>query len=125
MGHRTPSRTSGKAATAPGVLGRVAQMARRDYYEVLGVQKNSPLENLKKAYRKLALECHPDRNPGNKAAEERFKEINEAYSVLSDPETREQYATCGHAAPSGQGFGGFGIGGVEDVLNDFLGFGLV
>jgi len=100
-------------------------MARRDYYEVLGLQKNCTLENLKKAYRKLALECHPDRNPGNKEAEERFKEINEAYSVLSDPEKREQYDMYGHAAPSGQGFGGFGFGGVEDILNDFFGFGSV
>src|SRR3990172_3817433 len=101
MGHRTPSRRSGKAATAPGVLGRGAQMARRDYYGVLGVQKNCTLENLKKAYRKLALECHPDRNPGNKEAEERFKEINDDYSVLSDPAKKEQYDMYGHAAPSG------------------------
>src|SRR3989337_4268811 len=102
MGHRTPSHTLGKAAPAPGVLGRGVQMARRDYYEVLGLQKNCTLENLKKAYRKLALECHPDRNPGNKEAEERFKEINEAYSVLSDPQKREQYDMYWHAAPSGQ-----------------------
>src|SRR3972149_6363560 len=100
MWHRSPSRTAGEKATDPVVLGRGAHLARRDYYEVLGVQKNSPLENLKKAYRKLALECHPDRNPGNKEAEERFKEINEAYSVLSDPEKREQYEMYGHAAPS-------------------------
>ena len=61
-------------------------MARRDYYEVLGVQRGCTLEDLKKAYRKLALEFHPDRNPGNKEAEDRFKEANEAYSVLSDPQ---------------------------------------
>src|SRR4030067_3422347 len=107
MGHRTPSHTLGKAATAPAVLGRGVQMARRDYYEALGLQKNRTLENLKNAYRKLPLECHPDRNPGNKEAEERFKEINEAYSVLSDPEKREQYDMYGHAAPPGPGLGGF------------------
>ncbi len=103
-------------------------MARRDYYEVLGVQKNCTLEDLKKAYRKLALEYHPDRNPGNKESEERFKEANEAYSVLSDPQRREQYDLYGHASPSGQGFegfGGFGFGGMEDILNDFFGFGSV
>jgi molecular chaperone DnaJ len=103
-------------------------MARRDYYEILGVQKNCTLEDLKKAYRKLALEYHPDRNPGSKESEERFKEANEAYSVLSDPQRREQYDLYGHAAPSGQGFegfGGFGFGGVEDILNDFFGLGSV
>ncbi len=103
-------------------------MARRDYYEVLGVERNCSLEDLKKAYRKLALENHPDRNPGNKEAEERFKEANEAYSVLSDPQKREQYNLYGHAAAAGQGFegfGGFGFGGVEDILNEFFGFGSV
>ncbi len=103
-------------------------MARRDFYEVLGVPRTCSLEDLKKAYRKLALEYHPDRNPGSKEAEDRFKEVNEAYSVLSDPQRREQYDMFGHAAPSGQGFegfGGFGFGGVEDILNDFLGFGSV
>ncbi len=103
-------------------------MARRDYYEVLGVQRNCSLEDLKKAYRKLALENHPDRNPGIKEAEERFKEANEAYSVLSDPRKREQYDLYGHAAAAGQGFegfGGVGFGGVEDLLNEFFGFGSV
>jgi molecular chaperone DnaJ len=110
------------------ISGEGAQMARRDYYEILGVQKNCTLEDLKKAYRKLALEYHPDRNPGSKESEERFKEANEAYSVLSDPQRREQYDLYGHAAPSGQGFegfGGFGFGGVEDILNDFFGLGSV
>ena len=103
-------------------------MARRDYYEVLGVQRNCTIEDLKKAYRKLALEYHPDRNPGKKEAEDRFKEVNEAYSVLSDPQRREQYDLYGHAAPAGQGFegaGGFGFGGVEDILGEFFGFGSV
>ncbi|MBW2120992.1 MAG: J domain-containing protein [Deltaproteobacteria bacterium] len=70
-------------------------MARRDYYEVLGVSRNATDEEIKKAYRKLALKYHPDRNKGNKEAEERFKEINEAYAVLSDKEKRKQYDTFG------------------------------
>ncbi|MGE5662881.1 MAG: DnaJ domain-containing protein, partial [Deltaproteobacteria bacterium] len=103
-------------------------MAKRDYYEVLGVTRGSDGEEIKKAFRHLALQYHPDRNPGDKGAEERFKEINEAYSVLSDPGKREQYDAYGHAGPSGQGFGGFadfGFGGVEDLLNDFFGMGTV
>ena len=68
---------------------------RRDYHEILNVTKDASSEEIKKAYRKLALECHPDRNPGNKAAEERFKEISEAYSVLSDPEKRDRYNRFG------------------------------
>lgn len=101
-------------------------MARRDYYEILDVERNCNLEDLKKAYRKLALQYHPDRNPGSQEAEDRFKELNEAYSVLSDPQKREQYDLYGHAAPAGHGFEGFGgFGGVEDILNDFFGFGSV
>ncbi|MBI5575370.1 MAG: molecular chaperone DnaJ [Deltaproteobacteria bacterium] len=103
-------------------------MARRDYYEVLGVTRDSGPEDLKKAFRQLALKFHPDRNPGDKSAEEKFKEINEAYSVLSDPAKREQYDAYGHAGPAGQGFGDFGnfhFGGVEDILNDFFGFGSI
>ena len=65
-------------------------MAKRDYYEVLGVKKSAGEEEIKKAYRKLAMKLHPDRNPGNKQAEERFKEINEAYAVLSDKGKRKQ-----------------------------------
>ncbi len=101
-------------------------MAKRDYYEVLGVSRNSGQDEIKKAFRQLALEHHPDRNPGDKNAEEKFKEINEAYTVLSDPQKREQYDTYGHAGPAGQGFGGFGdFGGVEDLINDFFGFGTI
>lgn len=70
-------------------------MAKRDYYEVLGVSRNATEDEIKKAYRKLALKYHPDRNKGNKEAEERFKEINEAYAVLSDKEKRQQYDTFG------------------------------
>ncbi|MBI5420121.1 MAG: molecular chaperone DnaJ [Deltaproteobacteria bacterium] len=102
-------------------------MAKRDYYEVLGVSRNSGPDEIKKAFRQLALQYHPDRNPGDKSAEEKFKELNEAYSVLSDPQKREQYDTFGPAGPAGQGFGGsdFGFGGVEDILNDFFGFGTI
>lgn len=103
-------------------------MAKRDYYEILGVSRDCNGEELKKAYRNLALRYHPDRNPGDKQAEERFKEANEAYSVLSDPQKREQYDRFGHAGPAGQGFGGFGdygFGGVEDLLNEFFGMGTI
>lgn len=86
-------------------------MAKRDYYEVLGVPKTASQEEIKKAYRKLALQYHPDRNPGNKEAEEKFKEISEAYAVLSDEEKRAQYDRFGHAGPqmAGAGYGGFGF----------------
>ncbi len=85
---------------------------KRDYYEVLGVEKGVSEEDLKKAYRKLAMKYHPDRNPGDKEAEAAFKEINEAYSVLSDADKRKKYDMYGHAAfdptAGGGGFGGFG-----------------
>ncbi len=98
--------------------------AKRDYYEVLGVSRDASPEDVKKAFRRLALEFHPDRNSGDTGAEERFKEINEAYSVLSDPDKRAQYDRFGHAGPAGQGMGGFGDFpgfGVEDIINDFFG----
>jgi len=97
---------------------------KRDYYEILGVSRNSSPDEIKKAFRRLALQYHPDRNSSDAGAEERFKELNEAYSVLSDPEKRDQYDRFGHAGPSGQGFGGFGDFqgmGVEDIINDFFG----
>ncbi|MCL2103193.1 MAG: molecular chaperone DnaJ [Syntrophorhabdaceae bacterium] len=97
---------------------------KRDYYEVLGVSREASQEDIKKAFRKLALEYHPDRNSSDSGAEERFKELNEAYSVLSDSEKRAQYNRFGHDGPAGRGFGGFedihGMG-VEDILSDFLG----
>src|SRR5260370_651391 len=73
-------------------------MAKRDYYEVLGVDRNANEEEIKKAYRKLAVKYHPDKNPGDKSAEEKFKELGEAYEALNDPQTRAAYDQYGHAA---------------------------
>ncbi|MGL5348128.1 MAG: molecular chaperone DnaJ [Peptostreptococcaceae bacterium] len=100
---------------------------KRDYYEVLGVDKNADDQALKKAYRKLAMKYHPDRNPDDKEAEEKFKEVNEAYEVLSDSTKRQTYDQFGHAGMNGQagfggqGFGGQGFGGFEDIFGDIFG----
>lgn len=83
-------------------------MAKRDYYEVLGIDKNASEDEIKKAYRKLAIKYHPDRNPDSKEAEEKFKEAAEAYDVLHDPQKRQQYDQFGFNAPGAGGFGGFG-----------------
>ncbi|MBO5974769.1 MAG: molecular chaperone DnaJ [Paludibacteraceae bacterium] len=94
-------------------------MEKRDYYEVLGVAKNATADEIKKAYRKKAIEFHPDKNPGDKVAEEKFKEAAEAYDVLSDQQKRQRYDQFGHAGVGGNG--GFGGGGMnmEDIFSHF------
>jgi len=97
---------------------------KRDYYEVLGVGRSASADELKKAYRKLAMKYHPDRNPGDKSAEEQFKEASEAYQILADPERRAQYDRFGHAAfQQGAGPGGFDFSaaGFEDIFSDIFG----
>jgi molecular chaperone DnaJ len=102
-------------------------MSKRDYYEVLSVSRTCTDQELKSAYRRLAVKYHPDKNPGDGSAEEKFKEAAEAYSVLSDPEQRRRYDRFGHAGVSssaGAGnWGAPGFGGIEDILGDLFGFG--
>ncbi len=93
---------------------------KRDYYEVLGVKRDASDDDLKKAYRKTAKKYHPDLNPDNKEAEAKFKEANEAYAVLSDPEKRKRYNQFGHAGVDGQGFDTSGFGGFADDLGDIF-----
>ena len=100
-------------------------MAKRDFYEVLGVGKNASDDEIKKAYRKLAMKYHPDRNPDSKGAEEKFKEAKEAYEMLSDPQKKEAYDRYGHAGVDpnrgGGGFGAGGAGGFADAFGDIFG----
>ena len=123
-------------------------MTKRDYYEVLGVSKNASDDEIKKAYRKLAIKYHPDKNPGDKEAEEKFKEVSEAHEVLSDKQKRARYDQFGHAGVNGAAGGGnpfgtgnpfgqggnfnfngqefhfdFGGGGLDDILGNLFGFG--
>lgn len=100
-------------------------MAKRDYYEILGVLRGASDDEIKKAYRKMAVKYHPDKNPGDKAAEDKFKEAAEAYEVLSNPQKRQQYDQFGHNAfgsGAGGGYGGGGYGGgmnMEDIFSQF------
>lgn len=96
-------------------------MSKRDYYEVLGVSKTATDDEIKKAYRKMALKYHPDKNPDDKEAEEKFKEAAEAYDVLSNADKRARYDQFGHSMGGQQGFGGFGGGGfsMEDIFSQF------
>ncbi len=98
-------------------------MAKRDFYEVLEVSKNATPEEIKKAYRKKALQFHPDKNPNNKEAEEKFKEAAEAYEVLSNPEKKQRYDQFGHAGVGSAAGGGFSGGGFHDIEDIFASFG--
>jgi len=96
-------------------------MSKRDYYEVLGVEKNATADELKKAYRKKAIQYHPDKNPGDASAEDKFKEAAEAYEVLSDANKKARYDQYGHAGVGGAAGGGFGGGGMnmDDIFSQF------
>jgi molecular chaperone DnaJ len=99
---------------------------KRDYYEVLGLSRDASVQEIKSSYRKLAIKYHPDKNSGDKNAEEKFKEAAEAYSVLSDPEKRARYDRFGHSGMQGGGFSGFDpniFGDFGDILGEFFGFG--
>ena len=94
-------------------------MAKRDYYEVLGINRNATKEEIKKAYRKLAMQYHPDRNPGDKTAEDNFKEAAEAYEILSHDDKRNNYDRFGHEGVRGSGFGTDGFSSVNDIFSHF------
>ena len=98
-------------------------MPKLDYYEVLGVERNSGDDEIKKAYRKLAMKYHPDKNPGDADAEQKFKEVGEAYAVLSNPQKRAQYDRFGHASPGNSGFGGFSAADIDpfEIFRSFMG----
>ncbi|MEQ8809880.1 MAG: DnaJ domain-containing protein, partial [Imperialibacter sp.] len=96
-------------------------MAKRDFYEILGVEKGAPQEEIKKAYRKIAIKFHPDKNPNDPTAEEKFKEAAEAYEVLSNAEKRQRYDRYGHQGVGGAPGGGFSGGGMsmDDIFDQF------
>ena len=102
-------------------------MAKRDYYEVLGVERTVEVEEIKKAYRKLAVKFHPDKNPGDKTAEEKFKEIGEAYEALSDPQKRAAYDQYGHAAfdPRTRGIRGGSFHNADDIFREVFGSSII
>ena len=95
----------------------------QDYYQTLGVSRTASADEIKKAYRKLAIKYHPDKNPGNKAAEEKFKEISQAYEVISDPDKRRQYDQLGHEAYTNAGHGGgaYDSRRAQDIFSQFFG----
>lgn len=94
-------------------------MTKRDYYEILGVERNASKDDLKKAYRKLAMQYHPDRNPGNKEAEEKFKEAAEAYEILNNDDKRARYDRFGHEGVKGSGYGSQGFSDINDIFSHF------
>src|SRR5215469_12587220 len=94
-------------------------MTKKDYYEILGVTKTASGDEIKKAYRKVAMQYHPDRNPDNKEAEEKFKEAYEAYEALSDVDKRAQYDRFGHAGMGRGGYGGSGNVNMDDIFSNF------
>src|SRR6266446_6203460 len=100
-------------------------MSKRDYYEVLGVTRTASDQDIKSAYRRLAVRFHPDKNPNDAGAEEKFKEAAEAYGVLADAEQRRRYDRFGHegVSSSAGAWGAPGFGGIEDILGDLFGFG--
>ena len=94
-------------------------MAKRDYYEILGVERNASKDDLKKAYRKLAMQFHPDRNPGDKESEEKFKEAAEAYEILNNDDKRAKYDRFGHEGVRGSGYGSQGFSDINDIFSHF------
>src|SRR5262249_33645424 len=117
----------GETGARRGRVGGIGpSMAKQDYYETLGCARDASAEDLKKAYRKLAMQLHPDRNPGDAAAEQRFKEGNEAYDVMRDEQKRAAYDRYGHAAFEQGGMGGrsefgFDMGGFADIFDEMFG----